>query len=148
MFVVSNLIHFLLLSRAVPEIGIWQFCQYSNNEKLKNNINNVIINSHHLSDTNGSIKCPKINTNLRTALFCVITQRVVISYEASGQLIGPILGVQEFCPETSVRNCHYSLRNNTEERSSQLLSGGSLKSQIQVYLYIIISYDRRCFVWV
>jgi len=24
------------------------------------------------------------------------------------------------CPETSVRNCHYLLRNNPEERSSQL----------------------------
>jgi hypothetical protein len=34
------------------------------------------------------------------------------------------------CPETSVRNCHYSLRNKTEERSSQLLRGGSLKSRI------------------
>ena len=28
-------------------------------------------------------------------------------------------------PETSVRNCHYSLCNNPEERSSQLLLGGS-----------------------
>ena len=28
---------------------------------------------------------------------------------------GPIL-----CPETSIRNCHYSLRNNPEERSSQV----------------------------
>ena len=34
------------------------------------------------------------------------------------------------CPETSVRNYHYSLRNNPEERSSQLLRGGSLKSRI------------------
>jgi hypothetical protein len=24
------------------------------------------------------------------------------------------------CPETSVRNCHYTLRNNPEERGSQL----------------------------
>ena len=29
---------------------------------------------------------------------------------------------------TSVTNCHYSLRNDPEERSSQLLRGGSLKS--------------------
>jgi len=28
-------------------------------------------------------------------------------------------------PKTSVRNCHYSLRNNPEERNSQLLRGGS-----------------------
>jgi len=32
------------------------------------------------------------------------------------------------CPETSARNCHYSLRNNTEERSSHTFRGGSLKS--------------------
>jgi len=31
------------------------------------------------------------------------------------------------CPETSVRNYQYSLRNNLEERSSHLLRGGSLK---------------------
>ena len=34
------------------------------------------------------------------------------------------------CSETSVRNYHRSLRNNPEERSSQLLRGGSLKSRI------------------
>jgi len=33
------------------------------------------------------------------------------------------------CPETSVRNYHYTLRNNPEERSSHLLRGGSLKSR-------------------
>jgi hypothetical protein len=32
-------------------------------------------------------------------------------------------------PETSVRNYRYSLRNDTEERSSQLLRGGSLLSR-------------------
>jgi len=31
------------------------------------------------------------------------------------------------CPETSVRNYHYPLHNNPEERSSQLLHGESLK---------------------
>ena len=31
------------------------------------------------------------------------------------------------CPETSVRNYYYSLRNTPEERNSQLLHGGSLK---------------------
>jgi len=34
------------------------------------------------------------------------------------------------CPEISVRNYHYSLRNDPEERSSQLFRGGSLKSRI------------------
>jgi len=33
------------------------------------------------------------------------------------------------CPETSVRNSHYSLHNDPEERSSQLLRGISLKSR-------------------
>jgi len=37
-------------------------------------------------------------------------------------LMGPI-----GCPETSVGNYHYSLRYNPEERSLQLLGGGSLK---------------------
>jgi len=32
------------------------------------------------------------------------------------------------CGETSVRNYHYSLPNNPEERSSQLFRGGCLKS--------------------
>jgi hypothetical protein len=34
------------------------------------------------------------------------------------------------CPETSVRNYHYSLRNNPEEHNSHTLRGGSLKSRI------------------
>jgi len=33
------------------------------------------------------------------------------------------------CHETSVRNYHKSLRNDPEERSYQLLRGGSLKSR-------------------
>jgi len=32
------------------------------------------------------------------------------------------------CPETSVKNCHYLLRNIQEELSSHLLRRGSLKS--------------------
>jgi hypothetical protein len=39
------------------------------------------------------------------------------------------------CPETSVRNCHHSLRNNPEERGSQLLRGGSLKSRKFIALF-------------
>jgi hypothetical protein len=43
---------------------------------------------------------------MRTALFWVITQRVVvIPYRRFGT----------GCPKTSVRNYHYSLRNNSEE---------------------------------
>jgi hypothetical protein len=59
---------------------------------------------------------------MRTALFWAITQRVVvISYLRLGPIfsgprslkMGPI-----GCPETAVRNYHYSLRNDPEERSS------------------------------
>jgi hypothetical protein len=72
--------------------------------------------------------------SLRTALFWVITQQVVIiPYRRFGTTIGPIYKGQDMelicCSETSVRNYHYSLRNNPEERSSHLLSGGSLKSR-------------------
>jgi len=37
-------------------------------------------------------------------------------------------------PETSVRNYHYSLGNNPEERSSHLLRGGGLKSRLIMLL--------------
>jgi len=40
-------------------------------------------------------------------------------------------------PETSVRNYHYSLRNNPEERSSHLLRGGTLKSRIKRACFFI-----------
>jgi len=38
------------------------------------------------------------------------------------------------CPEKSVGNYYCALRNNPEERSSQLLLGGSLKSGIRPML--------------
>ena len=34
-----------------------------------------------------------------------------------------------YCPETSLRNHHYSLRNDPDERSSNLLRGGNPKSK-------------------
>jgi hypothetical protein len=37
-------------------------------------------------------------------------------------------------PETSVRSYHYSLRNNPEDRISELLRGGSLKSRAKCLL--------------
>ena len=67
---------------------------------------------------------------MRTALFWVITQRVVlISYLRLGTTYDSHLqGVKNplkmgpiGCPETSLLNCHYSLRNNREERSSRLV---------------------------
>ena len=47
---------------------------------------------------------------MRTAVLLVITQRVVVIPSCVSGPIG--------CPETSVRNYHYSLRNNPEERNS------------------------------
>jgi hypothetical protein len=59
---------------------------------------------------------------MRTALFWVITQRVVV---ISYLRLGPIFRGPRFlkmgpigCPETSAINYHYSLRNNPEECSS------------------------------
>ena len=73
---------------------------------------------------------------MRSALFWVVTRRVVIiSYRRFGTAYRShlqgwrILFVKmvPICyPETSVRNCHYSLRNNPEKRSSLLLSWQNL----------------------
>jgi hypothetical protein len=72
--------------------------------------------------------------DIGTALFWVIMQRVVvISFRRSGKPIGPICRGQDETDrlsETAVRNCHYSLRNNSEERSSHLLRSRSLKTRI------------------
>jgi len=51
--------------------------------------------------------------------------------------MGPIC-----CPETSVRNYHYSLRNNAEERSSQLLRGGSLNPR---WVFVSALWNRQVF---
>jgi len=55
--------------------------------------------------------------------------------DVSGRPVGPIvMGPFKMGPagrpETSVRNYHYSLRNNPEERSSHLLRGESLQSAL------------------
>jgi len=82
------------------------------------------------------------DVGLRTALFWAVTQRVVvIPYRRCGTTYRSRLstvknqrfltldeGTDSF-PETSVRNCHYALRNSPEERSSHL-RGWSLKSRI------------------
>jgi hypothetical protein len=73
---------------------------------------------------------------MRNAVFWVVrlTKLVVaISYQGFGitcqEFLNLKMGLTSF-PETSVRNCYYSLHNNPRKRSSQLLSGGSLKSRI------------------
>jgi hypothetical protein len=62
----------------------------------------------------------------RTALFWVVTQRVVAIYYARFKNNEDSLHVKTGpigCPETSVRNYHYSLRNNPEGRISPLHCG-------------------------
>jgi len=90
---------------------------------------------------------------LRTALFWVIRQRVVVIYYRncgtaysshlqcwkSPLKMGPI-----GCPETSVRNYHYSLRNNTEERSSFPLRNGSFKSRLLGGYFLIACPISAC----
>jgi hypothetical protein len=66
---------------------------------------------------------------LRTALFWAITQQEVVKVIDTIFKTGPIA-----CPETSLGNSHYSLRNNTEGRSSQLFRGRSLKSREPLYI--------------
>jgi hypothetical protein len=77
---------------------------------------------------------------LITALFCVVTQRVVVlSYPRFGTTYGSHLhetdGTNKVFPETSEINYHYSLHNSPEERSSHLLRGGSLNHVRTVKLF-------------
>jgi hypothetical protein len=71
---------------------------------------------------------------MRPALFWVVMQRVAaISYWGFRRICQeswPVKMELTSSPEISVRNYHYSLRNNPEERSSYLLSGESLRSPI------------------
>ena len=49
------------------------------------------------------------------------------------------------CPETSVRNYHYTLRNNLEQRISHVLRGGSVKSRVVISLYGFVPlYKVQC----
>jgi hypothetical protein len=66
---------------------------------------------------------------MTNALFWIVTQRVfVISYRCFGTIYQSHFRSSRIkrkagflgCPETSVRNYHYSLYNNPEERSSHL----------------------------
>jgi hypothetical protein len=50
--------------------------------------------------------------------------------------IGPV-----GCPETSVRNYHYSMRKNSGNRSSHLLKGGSLQSLMYIMNF------KLCFIF-
>jgi len=61
---------------------------------------------------------------------------VIQGYDAASNLHLKMVPIG--CPQTSVINYHYSLRNNPEERSYQLLRGGNLKSRI----IIIVTYSE------
>jgi hypothetical protein len=108
-----------------------------------------------------NLKNHKMNRVQRTALFSVITQRVVvISYRRFGTnyqsyLQGSriqkrhLLGSRTLQKrrrgylETSVCNYHHSLRSNPEERSSQQLRGRSLKltkNQVQYIFGVVVEF--------
>ena len=93
--------------------------------------------------------------SVRSAFFWVITQRVVlISYRrfgtayrshSRGSRIQKLFWMRPSgYPETSVRNYHYLLRKNPEERSSQLLDGGTLKSCVVSVLNIGDNGESPC----
>jgi len=73
---------------------------------MKNTVASVVASKEIGLEVNAE----KTKYKSRCGLLCVITQRVMVI--------------------VWVRIYHYSLRNNTEERSSQLLRGGNLKSRI------------------
>jgi hypothetical protein len=99
------------------------------------------------------ISSRKLASILRTALFWAITQQVVAipcrrfgtNYLVSPSRVKNLVLTLE-CgatgyPETSVRNCHYSLRNGSEERSSHLLRGGGLKTRLSLLPSLRMSED-------
>jgi hypothetical protein len=71
-----------------------------------------------------------------SAFFWGVMQRVVAPYRRFGTAYHPFFKVQEISlkmktmgyPERSVRDCHHRLRNNPEERGSQLKPCGKLRS--------------------
>ena len=104
--------------------------------------NDIIFKKWHLSFRHFSVlgKFPSfLNSKLRTALFWVITQRVVvITYRRFGTTYQSHLQWSKISlsvkmgrishPELSARNCHYCLRNSPQDLSVHLPRDGSLKS--------------------
>jgi len=92
------------------------------------------------------ISSRKLASIFRTALFWAITQQVVqipcrrfgtnylVPPSRVKNLVLTLEGGTIRCPETSVRNCHYSLRNGPEERISHQLNGGGLKTRRSLVL--------------
>jgi hypothetical protein len=99
------------------------------------------------------ISSRKLASVFRTALFRAITQQVVqipcrrfrTNYLVPPSRVKNLVLILEGgtigCPETSVRNCHYSLRHGPEERSSHQLRGGGLKTGLSLVLSLRMSED-------
>jgi len=86
-------------------------------------------NTCRVYQTKGHSESFPASTTVRTVFFCAITQRVVvIPHRRFGTTYRSIYKGPIGCPETSVRNCRFSLHNNPEERISRPVRGGSLKS--------------------
>jgi hypothetical protein len=104
------------------------------------------------------IWCLEFTKTLRFATFLITTQRMVIipcrrfgatclthlqgSVNPRRERSWPLKMEPISCPETSVRNYHYTLRYNPEERRSQLLRGGSLKSQTKTLFVYVWSFSH------
>jgi hypothetical protein len=71
----------------------------------------------------------ELRSSLSSCYF-LSTLRDNLSVQSTGVLDSwPLKMGPMSCPETSVRDCHYSLPNNPGERSSYLLRDGTLKSR-------------------
>jgi hypothetical protein len=72
--------------------------------------------------------------------------------DVSEQPVGPILRLQESrlgpigCPETSVRNYHYWLRNKPEEGSSHLLRVGTWNQAVMKFCFCQYSFFHAHYV--
>jgi hypothetical protein len=116
-----------------------------------------------------SLPCSQKSTDFKTWIFWVITQRVVvITYRRFGTPCRSQIKVSRFklsgytlrvevpswplnmwptgCREMAVKNYHYSLRNDPEECSSQLLRGGSLNSRTAVTFHTLSQVIPRCLI--
>jgi hypothetical protein len=86
--------------------------------ELQRATENCVLLGCYAASTGNSLPIFQDNLSVPTSSFFLIRDLEM----------GPIC-----CTETSVRNYHYSLRNNPEERSPRLLRGGSLKSRTACY---------------
>ena len=80
--------------------------------------------------------------NSRSALIRNVTQRAVAIPSSSSSFLScldswPLKMGPIGCPETSVRNCHFTLRDSPEQRRSHLFRGGSLKSHTIQFIHVL-----------